>query len=838
MSIIDVGIEGWKHASFLLSRIFVMRFFIFLSLISCCFAADEELPRSSPEQIAASRRDFLISDTVSPFSGQVVLHERDMIVNGAEPLFVDRSFNPFCPYFKLEEGELPRSANVKGNSDWQIYPHIFLRSKRTHFHITDSCGMTYEFIKLSKHHDSHLHQKAYGICNACGEEVSGKFDVRNTKIISFDNLSVQILRPDGTEQFYKTNLPGNKFVLEREILPNGKVIRYYYNKGELYQIESQDPKGRYTYARIKINKDTFNSSSGQTLQYVFKDLAEPKIHAFTDGFNRPILTNVQSVFYPSESYFYNQDLLLKEVNGRKCRYLCNYRIFGTKKTPREHRQYRVTGLCFQGSDQDACFIDYNLPEAGKSPGETIVTQKDGLKVIYGISSQLLPSYIQWWDKEELKKEKKFNWSADQKLESVLMTDGKRTIYERKFSCDGFGNPIKEQVIDYLANQTHTIQRKFSQDGKQLLLEELNDDGKKVVFEYEDKTNLVKSKEVFDGKDLLIKEISVYDDCYNLIKKIVKGKGNYHRITKYTLRQQDPFLHMPEWVEELYVENDKEFTLTKVHLHYDQWGNVNKEEWFDADDVFSYAIERTYDERGKLLTETNPIGQQAIYKYDEHGRCISSVSFSHRLTTKKKYDQKGRLIKTTDCGDDDQQWSKTFFYDVCDHLVEEKDKFDHSTFYSYDPVSKKAISSYFPATNLSTFSSYDCLGRETSYTDGNKNKIVKTFNCYDLPLTFIYPDNTKESFTYTKTGKLKTAVDEDGQETTYEYDVLGRMTSKKRGFYEEQWQYDGFNLLTYIDKGKKETYYFYDGAGRKIKEIQGPKSTLFTWPCCISALKVV
>jgi len=125
-----------------------MRFLLAIVLFAACFA-EEELPRSAPEQIASSRRDFLIADLISPFSGQLVLQERDMEVIGAEPLFVERTFNPYCLYYSLREGELPSSTSFKKNSDWKIFPHLYLHvQNRTHYRVTEASGITLDFKAL------------------------------------------------------------------------------------------------------------------------------------------------------------------------------------------------------------------------------------------------------------------------------------------------------------------------------------------------------------------------------------------------------------------------------------------------------------------------------------------------------------------------------------------------------------------------------------------------------------------------------------------------------------------------------------------------------------------
>ena len=123
----------------------------------------------------------------------------------------------------------------------------------------------------------------------------------------------------------------------------------------------------------------------------------------------------------------------------------------------------------------------------------------------------------------------------------------------------------------------------------------------------------------------MRELYIYDDCNNLIQKILDdGEDAYEQrmVANYILRQEAPFLHMPEWIEEKYFEQETIKLLTKKHLFYDPFGNVAQEDVYDADGKFVYSIFKTFNERGDLLSETNPLGQKATYLYDERGMCRS------------------------------------------------------------------------------------------------------------------------------------------------------------------------------------------------------------------------
>ena len=161
----------------------------------------------------------------------------------------------------------------------------------------------------------------------------------------------------------------------------------------------------------------------------------------------------------------------------------------------------------------------------------------------------------------------------------------------------------------------------------------------------------------------------YDDCNNLIEKTVN-----QITTRYTLRQDPPFLHMPEWIEEI--------GLKKIQLSYDQWGHVAQEDLFDSNGNFVYSIFRTYNERGDLLTETNPLSEKTTYQVDDKGHCIS---IEKGLESQKMiYDRKGRLIEKQENG----LHTFRYQYDYDDRLVQKWDSYGHLHSYRYDLICNK------------------------------------------------------------------------------------------------------------------------------------------------------
>jgi YD repeat-containing protein len=214
------------------------------------------------------------------------------------------------------------------------------------------------------------------------------------------------------------------------------------------------------------------------------------------------------------------------------------------------------------------------------------------------------------------------------------------LFRKSYRYDAYGNPIEETFSGNLTGEgveeSSTIMRTFSQDGRNLLLREEHPNGKILSFCYLENTNLLTAKLTLDRPQILQREFWEYDENHNLIKKIVDDGltpekenltgVNYRRFTKYRLKQDLPFLHLPKTIDEGYLEAGKEKLLTRTHLTYDTYGNVSQEDVHDAEGICAYTIKKSYSESGNLLSESNALGQIASYEYDARGHQIRSKIF--------------------------------------------------------------------------------------------------------------------------------------------------------------------------------------------------------------------
>ena len=125
------------------------------------------------------------------------------------------------------------------------------------------------------------------------------------------------------------------------------------------------------------------------------------------------------------------------------------------------------------------------------------------------------------------------------------------------------------------------------------------------------------------------------------------------------------------------------------------------------------------------------------------------------------------------------------YDFLGYVTQKTDSFENVTQYVHDGTVNKVSQVDLPpilsleeeALPVTTFSSYDSLGRKVSEADANGNTTKYCYNAYGSITEIQYPDGSKESFRYKTDGTLKSHTDQDGFTIYYTHDVLGRILSK-------------------------------------------------------------
>ncbi len=156
---------------------------------------------------------------------------------------------------------------------------------------------------------------------------------------------------------------------------------------------------------------------------------------------------------------------------------------------------------------------------------------------------------------------------------------------------------------------------------------------------------------------------------------------------------------------------------------------------------------SYDQLGRLIKETGPLGNITSNTYNVKGNLISKTDANGNTVT-YSYDGNGRLLKKSYPDGTEESFS----YDAKGNILTASNK------------------------NISYTFTYDLVGRMLSSTDSNGRTIIYAYDINGNKIQTTYPDNSAISYNYDNTtGRLANITDSDGGTYRYTYDTLGRRT---------------------------------------------------------------
>ncbi|MBS0653377.1 MAG: RHS repeat-associated core domain-containing protein, partial [Verrucomicrobia bacterium] len=433
----------------------------------------------------------------------------------------------------------------------------------------------------------------------------------------------------------------------------------------------------------------------------------------------------------------------------------------------------------------------------------------------------------------------FEWTNTGDLLSRSLYDPQdNLLFSRRLHYDGRGNVVREELHGDLSGngnsrEVYTILREYSQDGRDLLLSEQELNGKTIRYGYLPNSNLLAARLECDGNQIKARTFYEYSGDHVLTKEIrddgeTPEKDNLagvktRMIKAITPMPNGPFVDMPHVIEERFWNGQEEELLKKTVLSYTTGARIAAKEIYDAHGEFRYALTFEYDHLGRLVKETNALGQSYSYAYDSAGN--KTTSSSQLRTGTISYDCSNRPMQLIETGFDGIFHVTHYTYDGKNRKISETNSFDLTTRYVYDGLDQ-LVETHLPqvlnedgqpATPVVT-SQYDAAGREIVRT-GPKGYTTQTdYNARSQAIRIRHPDGSQERFFYNLDGTLSAYADREGMITSHTYDSLGRRTSTTDpNGNTTLFNYDGFQLMSVIDAERYVTNYTYDRAGRKIKE---------------------
>ncbi|WP_237613301.1 RHS repeat-associated core domain-containing protein [Pectobacterium parmentieri] len=224
---------------------------------------------------------------------------------------------------------------------------------------------------------------------------------------------------------------------------------------------------------------------------------------------------------------------------------------------------------------------------------------------------------------------------------------------------------------------------------------------------------------------------------------------------------------------------------------------------------------TWDDYGRLLSETDPLGRETGYQW-------------YRLT--------GHITRVTYPDGSREQMQ----YDDLNRLVEEIDARGNSTLYQYPTAQESLPDSITDALGgtvtlvwnrqglltartdcsgqCSTFE-YDPDGQLLASVDAEGHTTRREWDACGHLTSVIYPDGRRETLHWNARGQLQAWRDAQNSEVRWQYNDLGQPVSvTDRLRRTTRWHYDARGLLLRLENGNGAAYQFgYDAVGRLVNE---------------------
>ncbi|GAB4188443.1 MAG: hypothetical protein Tsb0015_08480 [Simkaniaceae bacterium] len=236
----------------------------------------------------------------------------------------------------------------------------------------------------------------------------------------------------------------------------------------------------------------------------------------------------------------------------------------------------------------------------------------------------------------------------------------------------------------------------------------------------------------------------------------------------------------------------------------------------------------YDQAGRCVYATDPLGRESRYKYDDFGNVIWEKNPDKDTEIHYRYDFSNRLLEKKEITSDGLIYAEHYGYDLKGNRIKTIDAFGNETIHKYDSYGNEQAT-IFPK-NLQEKSpkiqrTFNLSHQIASETDGEGNTTKKSYNVLGKPTKIIKPDGATETYIYRLDGTLQKSISPSRAETQFTLDYQERPLTKKtfskdgKLLQEENFAYSAFHLLRHKDAEGVETFYHYDGAGRKIRSSQ-------------------
>ncbi len=816
-----------------------------------------------------------IIENVSTIHGDYTEVEVDLTVASPDSLVLSRfyssrdtlpiasfggwRFNPHCfltvekdpkgKMYSSTEGKFERAFVYVGNPDGSILTYVGWKnvtnpSKRVLFKID-------------------AEEESIGIANTARGEIGAWTNLKNNELYyNPENDSFELLLGTEGKRSYTKNPTGDFYRITHEILPSGNKVLYEFDDNKLAFIKETNAAEEKTLAWIKIQYgDTIHleTSDGKTVDYQFEK--DPS------GFQ--LLKTVVRSDKPDVHYQYkvadDHAFLIKKT-------MPEGRFVSVDYYPDKANQHKVRSVTTPTDSGRTLTTQFNYDQ-----DSTEINGPGDRKAVYRFDEDLQLIAIEQYLDGSLYRIHQKSWGRESdagNLCSTSVSDEKGNVFYHKcyiYDSANKGNIVEEReygdiagigAVPLMVDENGLVS---NQDGHIKYFSYFSGTSTQWVFQkdakgtgikcwYKKGTNLLLKKFVLtrgsldsedENENSGIKQrfFYTYNDDAALIRVISDDGGGVHHkdffgvqermLTSIFPKQEMPNVGAPETIEQKYCSSDGklEFLIKRTVNHFDDRGNIDAQDVYDADGKHRYTIKKKY-LHGLLVFETDPIGNETHYSYDANHNLKLETHSNTGISVEYDYDPGNRLIQTVKRDRMGNQLETRITYDKAGYKCKERDGFGNEIIYENDSLGRLASITY-PDTSdgLHTFIkptyiyTYDLFNNPVSVTDPKGRVLTRANNVKGQPAKINYLDGTGESFQYDSGGNLHHHRSRNGILEIFEYDYVGhpskikyfsKDSSSNHSFKSISCEYSAFHKTSEYDAEDTKTTYTYDGSGRLIR----------------------
>lgn len=359
------------------------------------------------------------------------------------------------------------------------------------------------------------------------------------------------------------------------------------------------------------------------------------------------------------------------------------------------------------------------------------------------------------------------------LDKATYPDGTSETYSYAGTADGL--PFESWYVRSILDRGGHTQVSNQFDTKMRVTQQTFADGGVMSFAYETSGDLVTATTVTDQAGNA--QRTVFDGASGYPSSETKGMGTDLAATVYYVRDS---AGRPV--------SEKDPLGREATYRYDESGNIISLTRSSPDGLTA-SWRYTYVDSGHMTSMTNPLGQVVHFEYKDG--CQSAITDPSGAVTKIECDTNGRMRSFTD-----PTGKVTRFDYVGGDLIAMTNPAGEKTTYVYDVIGRR-VAAAFPNGDV-VRASYDVNDRVIEITDGLGSATHRNFDGLGNESAVTLPNGSEITFSYDSAGRRIQAVDSYGKTESWVYDHAGHVTS-------------------YEDRAGRSTSFGYDVLGRRIKE---------------------